>query len=264
MIKPACIDTFIIKRKSLGKYYFSIEIGPVPKVKSYRPGHFLQIKIPSQEILFRRPMSIAGISLENNSLQMIVKILGRGTNIMSNMRPGEQVNILSPLGVPFKLPSKNKRIIIAAGGVGVPPLMYLAEEMIKKGFDPKNINFFYGGRSSSDIIIRPRIKKTGINFFPVTEDGTFGTNGMVTKPIIDFINENSDGKNYIFGCGPEGMLKAINKIGCDYDIDGQLSLEAHMPCGLGICLGCVVKLVNGEHARVCAEGPIFKIGEVAL
>jgi len=264
MIKPACIDTYIIKRKSLGGSYFTLDIGPFSKVKSCRPGHFVHIKIPSQEILFRRPMSVAGASVEDKSIQVIVKILGRGTSIMSNMRAGEKINVLGPLGVPFTLPPKNKKIIIAAGGVGVPPLIYLVEEMIKKGFNPKNINFFYGGRSSDDIIIRPRIKKTGINFYPVTEDGSFGTKGLVTKPISDFLNENNKENDYIFGCGPEGMLKAVNKLGCDYSIDGQLSLEAPMPCGLGICLGCVVELTKGGHARVCVEGPVFKIGEVNL
>lgn len=264
MIKPTCFDTYIIKRKSLGKDYFSLEIGPYPKVKSCRPGHFIHIKLPSQEILFRRPMSITGVSVKNKSIHMIVKILGRGTNIMSTMRSGEKINILGPLGVPFTFPGKKKRIIMAAGGVGVPPLIYLAEEMILKGFDPKNINFFYGGRSSDDIIIRPRIKKTDINFYPITEDGSFGIKGLVTQPITDFLNENNDGNNYIYGCGPAGMLKAVDEIGCEMKIEGQLSLEAHMPCGLGICLGCVVKLTNGDHARVCAEGPIFKIGEVIL
>ena len=264
MIKPACIDTYIIKRKSLGGSYFSLDIGPFSKMKSCRPGHFVHIRIPSQEILFRRPMSVAGISVEDKSIQVIVKILGRGTSLMSRMQAGEPVNILGPLGVPFTLPTKNKRILIAAGGVGVPPLIYLVEEMIQKGFKPDNINFFYGGRSSEDIIIRSRIKKTGVSFYPVTEDGSFGVKGLVTKPITAFLNDHNDGKNYIFGCGPEGMLKAVDKIGCEHKIDGQLSLEAPMPCGLGICLGCVVALTKGGHARVCVEGPVFKIGEVAL
>ena len=141
MIKPACFDTYIIKRKSLGGNYFSLDISPFPNIKSCRPGHFVHIKIPSREILFRRPMSLADVSVENNSIQVIVKILGRGTSIMSNMRTGEKVSVLGPLGTPLTMPGKTKEIIMAAGGVGIPPLIYLAEVMIKKGFDPKKIMY---------------------------------------------------------------------------------------------------------------------------
>ncbi len=87
---------------------------------------------------------------------------------------------------------------------------------------------------------------------------------MVTKPVEQFIKNNTDKKLRIYACGPEGMLKASNDLGLKYKIPGQVSLEAPMPCGIGICLGCVVPLTKGGHARVCCEGPVFNIGEVVL
>jgi dihydroorotate dehydrogenase electron transfer subunit len=103
----------------------------------------------------------------------------------------------------------------------------------------------------------------GINLTIVTEDGSLGEKGLVTSPVKDYL-ENHDGSVQIYSCGPTGMLKAVNDLGMQGGIGGQLSLEAAMPCGFGVCLGCVVPLTAGGHARVCREGPVFEIGEVAL
>ncbi|RKX17462.1 MAG: dihydroorotate dehydrogenase electron transfer subunit, partial [Candidatus Zixiibacteriota bacterium] len=160
---------------------------------------------------------------------------------------------------------KNEKVIMVAGGVGFPPLMYLAVEMIEKGHNPKNIVYFYGGHSKEDILERARLKKTGINLIQVTEDGSIGSKGLVTKVLKNYLNKLESLKNLrLYSCGPEGMLKAVDGIGLEYDIPGQISLEAPMPCGVGICLGCVVPLKKGGHARVCCEGPVFDIGEVSL
>ena len=112
--------------------------------------------------------------------------------------------------------------------------------------------------------LRARIKKLGVNFHPVTEDGSVGEKGLVTKPVEDFIQSNKKSRMRIYGCGPEGMLKATDELGIRHGIPGQISLEAPMPCGIGICLGCVVELTKGGHARVCCDGPVFNIGEVKL
>ncbi|MBD3331693.1 dihydroorotate dehydrogenase electron transfer subunit, partial [candidate division GN15 bacterium] len=176
----------------------------------------------------------------------------------------DRLDVLGPLGNSFALPRKSQTTVMIAGGIGFPPLLYMATEMVAKGYDPKSIHFFYGGRTSADILERTRLRRLGIRFHPVTEDGSFGQWGMVTKPVSEFIREHGTKGLRVYGCGPEPMLRATNELALRMEARGQLSLEAPMPCGIGICLGCVVPLSKGGHARVCVDGPVFDIGEVVL
>ena len=264
MMKTASEETFLVKKRDLKNGYFSATFASFNRVKSCRPGHFVHIQIPSTDVYFRRAMSVAGVSLDDNHIEVIFKTVGRGTRLLGNLHKNDPVNILGPLGIPFKFPRKDEKVVMVAGGVGFPPLSYLASELVKQGYDPGNIEFFYGGRTSLDIIELARIKKMGVNFHPVTEDGSFGEKGLITKPVENYIISNKGVKIRMYGCGPEGMLKAVDALGVKYGVPGQISLEAPMPCGIGICLGCVVPLVKGGHARVCCDGPVFEIGEVAL
>lgn len=264
MTKPACCDAYVVKRKDLKNDYYFLSFDQYPLTKQCKPGQFIQMEIPSTDIFFRRPMSIAGVRTDSKEIEVIFKVVGKGTSLMKELKKGDRVNILGPLGLSFTLPKKTETALLVAGGVGFPPLLYLAEEMVGKGYDPKKIEFFYGGRSRPDILEINRIKKLGVNFHPVTEDGTLGEKGLITKPVERYLNEQADKKLRIFSCGPEGMLKAVDELGLKYNTPGQLSLEAPMPCGVGICLGCVVPLRAGGHARVCKDGPIFEIGEVIL
>ena len=266
MTKPTCCDTAVTKRKKLGDEYFSLTFGPLPRISAFRPGHFIQLQLPGTDLFFRRPMSVAGVALESSELEIVFKVVGRGTSAMSHLRGGDVVNILGPLGTPFKLPRRNETIALVAGGVGVPPLLLLARTLIGRRFDPARITIYYGGRSTKDIILRRRIKNLGIQFVPVTEDGSFGTRGLVTDPTIELLQNTEKDRLHLrlYACGPKPMLKAVNDLGLKWGVGGQLSLEAPMPCGVGICLGCVVSLTEGGQARVCKEGPVFDIGEVVL
>lgn len=264
-MNATCQDTVIVKKRDLKNNYFSFILNSFKKAKSCKPGQFVHIQIPNSNIYLRRAFSIASVDKKKNELEIIFKVFGRGTKLMGAMGKGDIISTLGPLGTPFKFPKKNEKTIMVAGGVGFPPLLYLAVEMIEKGYNPKNIFYFYGGRSKEDIIERTRLKNTGINLIPVTEDGSIGSRGLVTEILKNYLNNLSNFKNLrLYSCGPEGMLKAVDEIGLEYNIPGQLSLEAPMPCGVGICLGCVVPLKKGGHARVCCEGPIFDIGEVIL
>ncbi|HKK21869.1 MAG TPA: dihydroorotate dehydrogenase electron transfer subunit [candidate division Zixibacteria bacterium] len=264
MKKPTCEDSYLLKKRDLKNDYFSLTFQNYPRAGECAPGHFVHVQLPSTDIFFRRPMSVASASAKDDQLEIIFKVFGRGTRLMGKLRESDRVNILGPLGVPFAFPGKDEHLIMIAGGVGFPPLLYLATQLVNAGFDPKKIEFFYGGKSSDDIIEVPRIRDTGVNFHPVTEDGSLGQTGLVTAPAEQFINSHNGDQLRIFGCGPEGMLRATNDLGVRLGIPGQISLEAPMPCGIGICLGCVVPLTKGGHARVCCEGPVFEIGEVVL
>ncbi len=221
------------------------------------------MKIPSTDVFFRRAFSVAHVS-PHSGIEIILKAIGRGTRAMAGLQRGDPVNLLGPLGTPFTLPRKNETVLIVAGGIGFPPLLFLASEITRRGQDPKQVVFFYGGRTTDDLIELSRIKRLGVTLKPVTEDGSLGERGLVTQVAEKYIQSRRTDRLRMYGCGPPAMLKAANHLALAYDIPGQLSLEAPMPCGIGVCLGCLVKLTNGDYARVCREGPVFNVGEVAF
>jgi len=264
MIKPSCEDTTVLKKRVLKNGYFSLLFSPYSRSAECKPGSFIHVKLPSTDVHFRRAMSVASVDGRSKQLEIIFKVFGRGTTLLSRMHVGDTVNILGPLGGTFRPPRKDERAIIVAGGVGFPPVMFLAERLISEGHDPKLIHFFYGGRTTGDIIERSRIKKLGTHFHPATDDGSYGRKGFVTEHVETFLQDNSDENLQIYACGPEGMLREVDRLGRQYGVPGQVSLEAPMPCGIGVCLGCIVPLTKGGYARVCVDGPIFNIGEVKL
>ncbi|MBD3401330.1 NAD-dependent dihydroorotate dehydrogenase B electron transfer subunit [candidate division GN15 bacterium] len=257
-------ETVVIRRRDLHNDYYSLTFGPLKGISRCRPGHFIHVKLPTSDIFFRRAMSVASVNPESRELEIIFKVFGRGTTRLARFRSGDPIDVLGPLGVGFSKPKKRERVICVAGGIGFPPLLYLATSLVAAGFDPKQIEFFYGGRSAPDIIERQRIRKLGVNFHPVTEDGSVGKKGLVTHHVAELIEARPDEKVRLYACGPEGMLRSTNQLGLDMGVPGELALEAPMPCGIGVCLGCVVPLTKGGYARVCYDGPVFQIGEVAL
>jgi dihydroorotate dehydrogenase electron transfer subunit len=264
MIRPTCEATSVRQIRHLKNHYHSMIIGPYSRAGECRPGNFLHLRMPSTEIYFRRAMSVAGTDARKKEVEIIFKVFGRGTTILSHFAKGDAVDLLGPLGKPFSAPKKGERVLMVAGGVGFPPLMFLAQHLIQRGLNPKQIEFFYGGRSADDLVERARIKRLGVTIHACTDDGSFGEKGFVTQATEQFIQKHAGEKLRLYGCGPEAMLKATDEIGVRLGVPGQISLEAPMPCGIGVCLGCVVPLTAGGYARVCCEGPVFAIGEVKL
>jgi len=262
MTKATCEDTRLIKRRNLRNDYYSFTFAPFSAAGRCRAGHFVHARLPTGEVFFRRAFSVASVDPEENEVELIMKVMGRGTRIMAGMRNGDPISLLGPLGRPFAPPRKSERAILVAGGVGFPPLLNLADQMIRRGHDPEKIIFLYGGRSRADIVERSRIRRLGVQLRIMTEDGSLGDRGLVTDPLNEIVQ--GGGPARVYACGPEGLLKAVNEQALTLKVPGQLALEAPMPCGIGVCLGCVVPLTAGGHARVCCDGPVFEIGEVAL
>ncbi|MGH8015587.1 MAG: dihydroorotate dehydrogenase electron transfer subunit, partial [Candidatus Zixiibacteriota bacterium] len=240
MIRATCEDTFIIKKRDLKNDYYSLLFSPFSQTAKIKPGQFVHLRLPTTDVYFRRAFSVAAIYPKEKKIEVIFKVFGRGTRILGGLEEGHHVDVLGPLGKSFTYPEKSEKIILIAGGVGFPPLMFLAEELINRGHDPKKIRFYYGARTGVDLVERNRIKKLGIMIHLVTDDGSLGEKGLVTKPVENFIKNHSGSKLRLFSCGPVRMLKAVDDLGLKYGIPGQLALEALMPCGVGICLSCVV------------------------
>jgi len=263
MSKIVVEEVELIKSKNLGRGSYLFEMTGCSKIKSIRPGQFIHIRLPHTDIYFRRAFSIYDVDMERGTISILFKVFGRGTALMTGLKTGTRLDILGPLGNGFKIPSKKMLVVLAGGGVGMPPLYFLAKRLMEKNYDKKQVSFFYGGVTKDDLVELARIKKMGINVYTSTDDGSSGYHGFVTGAIEKNI-DLTDKSIRIFACGPEGMLKAIDRLALANNVLGQLSLEAPMPCGIGICLGCIMPLREGGNTRVCREGPVYNIGEVLL
>ena len=229
-----------------------------PKIaKKVGPGQFVNVKIsPDSDPLLRRPFSVHKI--KGSSIKILYEVVGRATRILSEKKAGEYLDIIGPLGKGFSI--INSRIsILVAGGMGVAPLVFLAEK-IKKG----ELLVLIGAKTKGQILCEKDFKDLGCEVKISTDDGSKGFHGKVTKLLEQILHarQYTLGSIAIYACGPQPMLKAISCISGKHHIAAQISLEEHMACGFGACFGCTVETING-YRRVCKEGPVFQADEIS-
>ncbi len=211
-----------------------------------RAGQFVNIEI--KDFYLRRPISIC--DFDDKTFTIIYKTFGQGTEKMSEMKPGEELDILTGLGNGFNLNCKTDNPVIIGGGVGTPPMYRLCKDLISKGKKPTVI---LGFGSKEDVFYEKEFKDLGVDVYISTVDGSEGTKGFVTD-----VMKNLSEIPYFYACGPMVMLKAI----CNAtEAEGQVSLEERMGCGFGACMGCTIQTKNGSK-RVCKEGPVFRKEEL--
>ncbi|MCT1796761.1 dihydroorotate dehydrogenase electron transfer subunit [Helcococcus kunzii] len=237
----------IISNILIAKDTFEMEIS-FPNTKRIKPGQFINIKVPGFSL--RRPISIS--SVEESSIKIIYKILGKGTLEMSKFEAGMMIDILGPLGNPFTIHEDEDEILIIGGGVGVPPLYEVAK--IYKDLN-KKVTVALGFNNSSSIFLEKAFEELGCIVFVSTMDGSNGYKGHVMQLVEEY---NLHG--FVYACGPEIMLKTVE----DKFDNGYVSYESRMACGIGTCMGCVCKDKKDpqKYYRICKEGPVFEIGVV--
>lgn len=207
-----------------------------------KAGQFVNIKLDG--FFLRRPISVCDYTAEE--LLIIYKVVGKGTEKMSAMEKGEQLDILTGLGNGYDLTVKTEKPVLIGGGVGVPPLYKLSKELKNQG---KWVSVILGFNSEKEIFFEEEFKEIADRVLICTADGSYGIKGFVTDAIkdVDF--------DYFFTCGPEPMFKALEST-IDKGISGQLSFEQRMGCGFGACMGCSCKTLTGNK-RICREGPVL-------
>ncbi len=207
------------------------------------PDEFVNLKLDN--FYLRRPFSVS--DFEDDKLTIIYKVLGRGTNYMTSLKSGTKIDALINLGNGFQYLSQKP--LIVAGGIGIAPFVKLIKEFNKKGIKPTLI---YGEQTKDNFILLDFFKEN-TNLILTTDDGSLGYHGN----SVQYLAENKLDFDKYYACGPTPMLKTLKK----YSDNGYLSLEAHMGCGFGACMGCSIKTING-FKRVCKEGPVFLASEV--
>ena len=208
------------------------------------PGQFVNIKLEGN--FLRRPISVCDSTL--GELTLIYKVVGHGTEQMSQMLPGETLDLLTGLGNGYDTSLTGDHPLLLGGGVGVPPLYMLAKQLRSEG---KTVSVVLGFNTKDEIFYENEFKALGCDVTVTTADGSYGVRGFVTNALdVDY--------THVCTCGPEPMLKAVYKA-CK--TDGQFSFEERMGCGFGACMGCSCKTITG-YKRICKEGPIMRKGDI--
>ncbi len=250
----------IIDKKSWNNYYlFSLES---PRIASQaNSGQFIMIRISHHPYpLLRRPFSIH--SKDEKSIDIFFQVSGSGTDLLSQKKVGDILDILGPLGKGFHggASLNGKDVVAAGGGRGIAPLYFLAKELRSHG---ASVKIFYGGKSLEDIPLKEKFESEGFDLYCSTDDGSFGFKGFITEYLKTELEKFTPSR--IFSCGPEEMMKKIAQFAAKKNIPAEFSLESVMGCGFGVCWGCVKRIKkNGEEGwvKICEEGPVFSSEEI--
>jgi dihydroorotate dehydrogenase electron transfer subunit len=233
---------------------FLLELEAEKGLPEMRPGQFAEVKAEgAPDTFLRRPISVHDVDYQNKKLKFLVQIAGKGTKKLSELQPGDDLNIIYPLGNSFTIPEADSKVLLVGGGCGVAPLMFLARTLNEHGFNP---DILLGFRSRERVIERDVYSGLG-KVFVTTEDGSEGFKGLVT----DHTSIRQGRYDQVYCCGPEPMMKAVSKVCTERGINCEVSLENLMGCGIGACLCCVVDTVKG-HLCTCIDGPVFNIKDL--
>jgi dihydroorotate dehydrogenase electron transfer subunit len=231
-----------------------------PEVSSEAlPGQFVMIQVrDAKDPLLRRPFSICGLG-EGGVVLILYRVVGRGTALLAECRPGETLSVLGPLGRGFDLSEEDHRPLLVAGGIGMAPLLFLSQHLTRKQVAHE---LMVGFRTKEEIFFPDEILQPSVEISIATDDGSQGHNGPVTD-LLDIRlgpQERRAEAVRLFTCGPEAMLRRVAGIAAEKGIPCQVSLEAAMACGLGACLGCAVKGsedAGRPYLHVCKDGPVM-------
>jgi dihydroorotate dehydrogenase electron transfer subunit len=271
----------VTENRPLAGGHFLLSVDSPAQAQAARPGQFAMVRMLGRsDVLLRRPMSIYDVKGRDSRapdspkrkgpapespriIQFLYKVVGRGTRLMSGLKPGDQVGLLAPLGHGFfeeeYLPRAHEadELLHVAGGIGIAALLLPAKKLAEAGFKQR---LFFGGRTKEDLVgvedFKPLVQATLL----ATENGSAGYRGFVTRPLEEYLARHTKRRFLLFVCGPWGMLQATVELARKYRHACLVSMENRMGCGLGVCLGCCIRVDGRGHEayqRVCTEGPVF-------
>jgi len=251
-MKKYLLDLRVKSAERIHERYVLIRLTDDRPLPQMLPGQFVEVRIDGSPTTFlRRPISINFVDREQNELWLLVAAVGDGTRRLAQLKPGDTLNCLLPLGRGFTMPqSASEHMLLVGGGVGVAPLLYMGAEMAARGIAP---TFLLGARTASDLLMLDLFKRYG-RVLVTTEDGSEGERGFVTQHSV----LGQERFTRIATCGPTPMMKAVARYARQADVSCEVSLENLMACGLGACLCCVEKTTEGNLC-VCKDGPVFNI-----
>jgi len=249
----------ILTHTSIGRSYYRLVLR-APNAAAALPGQFVMLRVSeNMDPLLARPFGISSV-ISKTSVEIVYRVAGRGTTMLSQLEPGHSLDMLGPLGQSFPLPEKGITPVLVAGGSGFPPLHFLSTRI------GSHAHLFIGARNRECLPPAGILKSFRENVAKVhiaTEDGSMGKKGMSTDLLRDYLPDyRSRTRIVIFACGPRPMLEAVSMLAVEQDIPCYVSVEERMACGVGACMGCSVPVKEGGYKRACKEGPVFDAREI--
>jgi dihydroorotate dehydrogenase electron transfer subunit len=259
---PTLESALVISNNQVSSHMFEMELAAPQIVPFCEPGQFVHLRVNSlNDPLLRRPLSLYDVDKKRGTITLLYKVVGKGTNSLAQLHADEYVDVMGPLGRPFSYPPAGQWAILVGGGVGIAPLLYLARRLKEENYP---VRVLYGTQSSSELVALNRFRQLGVQTVAATMDGEADYQGLVT----DLLYQQLSGQEveYLYTCGPEPMMAEVAEYARQYGLNGEVSLEEHMACGVGACLGCARKLKDSDegYVKVCKDGPVFGLYEVEL
>ncbi|MCJ7646602.1 dihydroorotate dehydrogenase electron transfer subunit [bacterium] len=260
------IDAKILMNEEIAPERYRMALSAPQIARQARPGQFIHVRVSEGYTpLLRRPFSVHRV--QGQKIELLYKVMGKGTEILSKKKRGEYLDILGPLGKGYRLPSatlKGSDIILVAGGTGVASLKFLAE-WISVTNPELSILVLIGAKNKEQLLCERDFRRLGCRVKVATENGTRGYKGLASGLLEKCLPLSGDSPNpLVFACGPTEMIRRIGEISRRHRLPCQVSLEEHLACGIGACFGCVVKAKSSTYTykRVCKDGPVFDAGEL--
>ena len=255
-------DCPIIEQRQWCKDIFQVTVSAPDIVSLAKPGQFVHVRAGEHSIdpLLRRPLSIHRVNMEYGQLELLYRVIGKGTNWLRSQVPVTKLNLMGPLGKGFEIDPQTKQAVIIAGGMGIAPVFFLIDQLLEAKI---KIELIWGARSCGELIKQEFLENPLIRIHSATEDGSAGYKGFVTgliQPVINQLDLNTQIQG--FTCGPVPMLKAVQQLVAGTGFSWQVSLEEHMACGVGVCMGCAARNKNNEFKLVCKHGPVMDLKEI--
>ena len=254
----------LIKKEMLIENIYKFSVKSDVLANEAKAGQFLEIKVTEDvEPLLRRPISIYNVDKENGVIEFVFQVRGRGTEILKNRREGDKLDILGPLGNGvFSVDKEYENVAIIGGGIGTYPLYELAKELKGKA---KKVTMYMGFRNKDLVTLEKEFSEVVDELVLTTDDGSYMKKGYA----IEYLKEDYEKSNFdaIFACGPTPMLKAVKEFAESKNVFAEVSLEERMGCGIGACLGCATKILEGDsfkYGHVCKDGPVFNVNRVEI
>ncbi len=250
----------ILAHTPIGKGYYRLVLRSREAAVAALPGQFVMLRVSeNRDPLLARPFGISSI-ISKTSIEIVYRVVGRGTMMLSQIEPGHSLDMLGPLGQGFPLPEKSVTPVLVAGGSGFPPLHFLSTRI------GSHAHLFIGARNKECLPPAGILKSFGESVAKVhiaTEDGSMGKKGMSTDLLLDYLDraERKTRKTF-FACGPRPMLEVVSRLAAEHAVPCYVSVEERMACGVGACMGCSVPMKAGGYKRACKEGPVFDAREI--
>ncbi len=257
MQKKYLNDFLITDKKFLNRHYFRLDITSSSVLPEIKPAQFAEVRVDnSPETFLRRPISIHDVDIAKNTITLLIRIIGKGTQKLSELKKGDYLNLIYPLGNSFSIPKNpNEKVLLVGGGCGTAPLLYTARFFYQAGF---KVTSLLGFTDKENIIAKKTFKEFG-ELLLTTEDGSEGECGNVLQHTV--FKEPEFQYQKIYSCGPEPMLKNLAEWSLSNNVECEVSLENMMACGFGACLCCVQKTKSGNKC-VCVDGPVFNVNDI--